>query len=205
MTGCQKARVPYLTLGMIAVLFISACVGASPKAAFFSLEPVRISPLAEASPKDLALALGPVVIPSTHDRPQIVTRDAQNNPFFDEYHRWSGNLGENIAAVLAANLTQLLENDRVATYSGADLIQPDYRIVVVINRFDGRLDDSFLMDVSWSVRKTGRKNPVFVHKSVIREPVDRPGYHGLLAAQNKALARLSREMAETVLHLGDTP
>ncbi|MGD8283632.1 MAG: ABC-type transport auxiliary lipoprotein family protein, partial [Desulfobacterales bacterium] len=61
----------------------------------------------------MAIAIGPVTIPAALDRSQIVTRDGTNKIRLSENHRWAGPLQQDIAAVLADNISGLLKSERV--------------------------------------------------------------------------------------------
>ncbi len=182
-------------------LWLTACLGKSPQVQFYSLQPVQPLPRVADLHRDIAITVGPVAIPSGLDRPQIVTRDAENNLHISEYHRWAGRLPAEIASVIAKNLGNLLGTDRVTPFTTEDIFQPTHRIVVNIDRFDGRMPKDFLLEAAWSIKKLTQKQPLVVRKSNIREPLASPDYDGLVAAQNKALAALSTQMAEAFREL----
>jgi uncharacterized lipoprotein YmbA len=149
-------------------------------------------------PPDLGIAVGPVSIPAAFDRPQIVTREEAGNIIISEYHRWAGSLEENIAAVLAENLASRLNSEKVTSFTREAIFNPTHRIIVDFNRLDGRFQGEFVLDAAWSFKSKKRKDPLLVEKSIIREPISTPDYKGIVAAQNKALAALSDEIADAI-------
>jgi uncharacterized lipoprotein YmbA len=188
-------------IASIGLLALFGCAGSSPPVQYYSLHPVsQMSGSPSLSP-DISISVGPVVIPPSLDRPQIVTRDAQNNVSFSEYHRWAGPLQEDIAAVVAENLSRMLGSERIATFAGQDVFQPTHRILININRFDSRLAESCMLDATWSIRDLKSKKTVVVRKSTIKAPLSSESYDDLVAANDKALAELSGEMAKEIKQL----
>ena len=185
---------------MMGLMVLAACGRSSP-VAYYTLHPTPTAGAAQTLPADMAICVGPVMIPSALDRQLIVTRDAHDNPRLSEYHRWAAPLQKNIAAVLAQNLSSRLGSERVTAYTAQDVFPPTHRIVVNINRFDGGLDKDFVLDATWSLKKIGRQPPLEIRRSTIRQPIPAADYNGLVAAQSKALALLSEKMAAAILEL----
>jgi uncharacterized lipoprotein YmbA len=193
----------YLTLVtlLVCALLFSACTGKSPKADFYSLGAIHTSGPADALSREITVAVGPVSIPAELDRKQIVTRDAGNRVKLAELHRWAGPLQDNITFVLAANLAALLKTERVAPYNRENLFPFTHHVVFSVNRFDGWPTGEVLLDVTWSIKKSGVSDPLIVQRSEIREPVATPNYAGLVAAQSKALAEISSRIADAIKQL----
>ena len=86
-----------------------------------------------------SVAVGPVVIPRYLERAQIVTRGTNDEVEISEYRRWAEPLESGIAEVLADNLAAQVGSQRVAVFPwrGATARALDYRVVVVVLRFDG--------------------------------------------------------------------
>ena len=53
------------------------------------------------------------------------------------------------------------------------------------------------IDALWTVRRNSGGEPK-AGRSVVREPIGGDGYDGLVAAYSRALAALSREIAEAI-------
>jgi hypothetical protein len=73
--------------------------------------------------------------------------------------------------------------------------------VININRYDSRLSKEFLIDATWSIKDLDGNKPLLIRNSIIREPLAASNYEGLVAAQSKALATLSEELAKAILNL----
>src|SRR5215468_10622748 len=99
-----------LGISLIAAL-LSGCGGSAPSR-FYTLDPTAVPEGAPAA--SYAVAVGPVSIPAAVDRPQFVVQSAPNRVSLDEFNRWAGPLDENIARVVAGNLSVLLGTPLVA-------------------------------------------------------------------------------------------
>lgn len=175
-------------------MLLSAC-GSTPPVEYYTLNPMNEPPIGKALPPDFAITIGPVVIPSMLDRSLIVSRDAENNISFSEYHRWAGSLQKEIARVVAANIGEILGTDWVIPFTQENIFQPTHRVVINVERFDGRPSDELQLDATWSINALKGKEPLAIHKSSIRQPLTSATYDELVAAHSKALALLSKDIA----------
>lgn len=189
-----------ILLVLAATALLAGCAG-SPSSRFYTLTPLgapQAPPGAAAS--HLAVNIEPVDIPDYLDRPQIVTREGNNEVKVAEFDRWAGSLGENISDVLAEDLGQLLGSDGVVVNNGALVGKPDYVVSMRVLRLDCLPGDRVLLKAQWKVASgDGKKERTRV--STIAEKVSDRQYETLVAAVNRALDRVSREIAtEIPLH-----
>ena len=199
----NKAKIMRMALVAIGagVLILTACGGRTPPAKFYTLQPVEQAAMGKSLPGDVALAIGPVAIPAGVDRPEIVTREADNQISFSDYQRWAGPLRASIASVIAQNVASLLGTERVTPFTRENIFQPTHRVVININRYDSRLAKEFLIDATWSIKDLKGNKLLLIKNTTIRETLSSAKYEELVAAQSKALAALSTIMAEAVLEL----
>jgi uncharacterized lipoprotein YmbA len=198
----SKSRFQFALISfLVGMAWLAGCTGKSPKSDFYALGATPASGPAATLSQDIAIAVGPVTIPAELDRKQIVTREAGNRLIVAELSRWAGPLQDNIAAVLTANLAARLATSKVAPHNRESLFPFTHQIVLHINRFDGHPDGEVLLDVTWSIKKTGVSAPLLVKHTEIREPVATPDYTGLVAAQSKALAEISTLIADAFKQL----
>lgn len=190
-------RTVYLTI-LVGAMIFTAC-GRTPPAKFYSLQPVELSSPVGSMPPNVALAVGPVAIPADMDRTEIVTRDAGNQVSISQYHRWAGPLQPSIASVMAQNIGSLLNTERVTPFTRENIFQPTHRVVVNINRYDSQPSKKFLLNVTWSIKELKGSKLLLVRNSTILETLASSTYEDLVAAQSKALAALSREIAAALL------
>jgi uncharacterized lipoprotein YmbA len=190
---------------MFTLLLLAGCGGSSQRVEYYTFNPL-IGMQAEANTsvtdQKLSIGIGPVEIPIILDRPQIVTRSGPNKLNIDEFNRWAGRLDENFARVLGENISLLLGTDQVAVYPWQTDFKPGYRIALKINYFEGQWGKDVLLETIWSV--AGQKNqPTSVmRKTVVSEPLSaEPNYEALVAAHSRAIAQLSREIAQEIRRL----
>ena len=178
----------FLSLGL------SACgiTGTSPEPRFYTLAS-QAPPAAAASAAAYRIVVGPVTIPEVVDRPQIVTRTADNRVELDEQARWGAPLRSEISRVLADNLASLLEGSRISTTDQRASGAPDYRVLVDVQRFDSS-NEGAAIQATWSVRT--REGASVSGRSVLSEPG--AGYEALMAAHSRALGKMAAEIAEAV-------
>ena len=187
---------------VVGVMMLTACGGRTPPAKFYTLQPVEQSSTGKSLPLDVSLAVGPVAIPAALDRAEIVTRDAGNVLSFSEYHRWAGPLEADIASVMAQNIATLLESDRVTPFTLENLFfQPTHRVVININRYDSQPAKEFLIDATWSIKDLKSRKMLLLRNSTLREPLASAEYEELVAAQSKALAAMSQEIAAALIEV----
>ncbi len=200
MEQSRMIRIAYVTI-LVAITIVTAC-GRTPPAKFYTLQPVQLSSLDRSMPRDVSLAVGPVEVPAAMDRAEIVTRDDGNEVSFSQYHRWAAPLRPSIASVIAQNIGTLLETERVTPFTRETIFRPTHRVVININRYDSQLAKEFLMDATWSIKDLNGNKPLLIRNSIIRETlVSASTYEGIVAAQSRALATLSEEIAQAVLEM----
>jgi uncharacterized lipoprotein YmbA len=204
-----KACLSKIGLAVCMVIFIlTGCRSATTPIEFYALTPLtgivetdKAAGLGDA----VAVGVGPLQMPKIIDRPQIVSRTGLNRITVDEFHRWAGSIYEDFLTVLAMNLSALLQTNMVAAYPWEEYFDPDYRVYLEVNQFDGRLGEYALLNVTWTV--TGRQpNDILrVRNSVIKEAVQSADYEEFVAAESRILAALSREMAREIMaiHAGN--
>jgi uncharacterized protein len=192
----------FLGLGLPALL--AGCFGTSPPARFYTLTPQDQSGTPSATPSITTVSIGPVDIPGYLDRRQIVTRSGRNEIVLDEYHRWGGVLGDEIAGLLASDLSKRLvpAGFAVAPWRSATAgdARTNYRIQVRITRFDGSLGGSVVLNASWTLsrQRDNKEEAVLATESSITVEVGGKSYEALVAAMGTAVEKLGSEMAAGV-------
>lgn len=170
--------------------------GTSPPPDFYTLSPAS-GPQKQPAQAAYNIAVGPVSLPAIVDRPQIVLNTGPNRVSLAEQSRWAEPLRESIPRVMASDIALLLPDAYVSSYPEVALTNPDYRVLVDIQRFEFAQGEGATLDLIWSViaerdgtRTTGR--------TFVREPVREPGYPALVAAHGRALSIASRDIAAAV-------
>jgi uncharacterized lipoprotein YmbA len=178
------------------LLALSAC-GSAPKEQFYTLSSDGKGELASLPSDDYGVTVGPVFIPDIVDRPQFVLRMRGSEVRIAEQVRWAEPLKEGIARAVATNVAQSLNNARVSPRSQPGAGEGDYRVIVDVQRFDSALAEGATLEVMWTVRrmKDGEQETA---RTRVHEAVAGTGYDELVAAHTRALAAVSRNIAEAI-------
>jgi uncharacterized lipoprotein YmbA len=183
-------------------LALSGCVGTPTQPSQFYLlspEPGQaVSSRASSLAEQLSLGLGPISLPETYDRPQIVTRTSTNQIDLAEYDRWGGDLGKELGRTLAQNLMTRLNTDSIALYPWVGRYKPDFQISIQFFRFDGTLGEAASLDGIWRLLDGSQGCELAAEHFRIREQTGGEGYPELVDAISRGLARLSEMLAEQV-------
>lgn len=186
---------------LLMLALLAGCGGKSPSVAYYSLAPLAQKNLVD-QPKshdEIALGIGPVMVPEYLKRSQIATRVGDTRRYeFNEFHRWAGIIEKDIAAVVGNNLGLLLGTNKIAYFPWVHLFKPTYRIVVEMIQFDADLNGDAVLSVRWAISDGAGENILASGKSDYRQTLANPGYDALVDAENLLLAELSEELAKTV-------
>jgi uncharacterized protein len=146
-----------------------------------------------------SVTVGPVTVPDIVDRPQIVLRTAANEVTIDDEKRWAEPLKSAIPRVIAANIALSLGDAYVSAYPQETGTEADYFVLVDIQRFESALGEAATVEAQWTVRGAKDKSGApRSGRSVVREPVKSNDYDALVAAHGRALASISRDIADAV-------
>jgi uncharacterized protein len=205
-------RVKPLTRGLpviltIVALFVCGCLSRSQTPRFYSLSPIPedqgISRRKGSAP-NAVIGIGPVRLADYLDNSKIVTRTSDNQLVKAEYDRWAGSFKNNFTNALADNIGALLRTDQIFLYPWRTSVTLDYQVVVDVIRLDGRLGQAAWLVARWSVLGGPDKKLLKMQRSSISEPVSGSDHAALVAAQSRAVAQLSQEIARAIQGAGKT-
>ena len=183
---------------LCAIAAFAAGCSTTPASHFYTLSRSQ-SPAAAPDSKtaNLSVVVGPVSIPAIVDMPQIVVSTGPNQVAIDEYNRWASPLQNNISRVVAENLVAMLGTPRVSLFQQSLNADADYRVAIEVQSFESAPGDAATLNVVWIVRriKDGTRE---IGRTAVREPAADKGYDALAAAHSRALARMSREVADAI-------
>jgi uncharacterized protein len=188
--GCSVTRV---LMALTIAAMLAGC-GKSPSARFYTLTPLPSAQAPRAAKSQLAVRVEPVEIPEYLDRPEIVTREGENEVKVAQFHRWAGSLGENISDLLAEDLGQLLGSDRVLVNNGVSQGKPDYLVALRVLRLDCLPGNQVLLKTQWRVAAADGRGEISRLSSITEKTPD-SRYDTTVAAVNRAFHAVSREIA----------
>lgn len=179
-------------------LFLSYC-GGSKSSKFYTLHPVSAATAQNPPSSNSRSSIGivSVEVPDYVDRPQIVTRNANNGIEVAEFDRWAGDLRNDLARVLAETMSVQLPADDVFVLTGRRAIPADYRVTVNVTRFDAMANEVWLKALWTILNKDGRQVGIRGESS-LREPIQGTGYGAIVAAMSRAVGRLGTEISDTI-------
>ena len=194
---------PTLVILVIVVIFLGGC-RRSQTPRFYALSSMQDQVISKrsSSVQNAIIGIGPVKQADYLDQPRLVNRTSDNQLIVAEYDRWIGSFKDNFVNVLADNLGFLLPTERIHFYPWRKSMPIDYQIILDIVRCDGRLGDTVWLEARWSILQGPEKELLKMSRSSIREPVGGADYAALVAAQSRAIAKLSQEIAEAIRGAG---
>lgn len=179
---------------LCAMLTLAAACASVPESRFYTLS---ASPAPAAMSSDVSVAVGPVSVPAVVDRPQIVVSLSPNRVWMDEFNRWASPLQNSISRAVAENLVSMLGTPNITQSSQTLGGGSTYRAIIDVQSFESAPGEMASLDAFWTVSRP-RDGKSQSGRTTVREPATEKGYEALAAAHSRAVARLSRAIADAV-------
>src|SRR3954469_20399264 len=145
---------------------------------------------------DISIAVGAARLPEMYDRPQLLVRESGNRVQLLEQQRWAEPLKSGIARVVAADLGRLLGTAHTTSYPAAESKDTGYRVALDVQRFDATRGKGADVEIAWRVRRLP-EGPLREGRTTANEAAGGE-YEALVAAQSRALATVSRDIAQAI-------
>lgn len=146
----------------------------------------------------VAVGVGPVELPAHLNRSQIVTRATDYQLELSESHQWAEPLKDSVSRVIAVNLSNMLESNRVFVIPRRQKLSYEFQVSVDIARFDGRLGETAVLGARWTLYSRDTREPLLSKVTLVSEKTDDGSYNALVAASSRTLEVLSMEIAEAI-------
>ena len=191
----------------IALMVLGGCLGKGTQdpTKFYLLQPIASSTTLEQTAAEdggFAIGVGPVRLREYLDRSQIVTRTGENEVNIGQFHNWAEPLRENFSAILANNLSILLDTDNIVLWPwGGRRVRVDHQVTVDVIRFDGVLGGEAVLIARWYIFNYGEDQEareITPKKSTYTAPMEADTYEALVAAMSKTLEDFSKEVAAAI-------
>src|SRR5262249_36013635 len=146
---------------------------------------------------------GPVEIPDSIDRQQIVTRTGANELVVAEFDRWGSSLDSQISSSLVATLGARLAPEQIAVAPWRSAIFSGcatWRAAGRVARLDGGPGQAVVLQGRWELiaQSGGKQQSLGVREATVTEKIEGAGYEAVVAAMQRALVRFGQQMADAV-------
>jgi uncharacterized lipoprotein YmbA len=148
--------------------------------------------------RGVAVGVGPIELPAHLKRSQIVTRATDYQLELSESHQWAEPLKDSVSRVIAVNLSNILESNRVFVIPRRQKLSLEFQVSVDIARFDGRLGETAVLGARWTLYGRDTREPLLSKVTLVSERTADGSYNALVAASSRALEILSMEIAEAI-------
>jgi uncharacterized lipoprotein YmbA len=195
-------------LPLILIIVSIFCLGGCTRSQtprFYTLTPMQpdeVTSKRQSPAHNAVIGIGPVTIADYLDQSDLVTRTGDNQLVKAEYDRWAGSFKDDFVNVLAENIGFLVPTERIYLYPWRGSVTIGYQVALEVIRCDGRLGEAAYLVARWSVFEGPEKKLLKMNRSSIREPVTGADYAALVAAQSRAVAKLSQEIAGAIKAVG---
>jgi uncharacterized protein len=177
---------------LIAILLLTAC---GSQQQYYRLG--ATTPAAAHGASARSLGVGPIKVPGYIDRSELVFQSGPNEFQVPPNVSWAGSLPENIASVLARDLTGELGVSEVLTYPWPAGRAPRRRVALDIRRFHGISGSGAVLETDWRI-EDDRGQIISRGSGSYREPIHGDGYAALVAAESRLLAQCAAAIAPSL-------
>lgn len=169
----------------------------APETHYYSLLPdAKVT--AQGLGENIALGIGPVIVPDILDRPGLVSYSGENQLKISTYHIWAGKIDSAISSKLSAEIGQRLDIERIWAFPWDNRIRPEYQIRLQINDMGGVLGGEVQLNLVWTLlSEYGQKEQL--SKAIrLQKTLENHSYDSYVAALNQLWTEVSQIMATTI-------
>ena len=188
---------PLIALTIVGAMLAAGCFGGNAPTRFYVLAPGEMTAVTAPT---LSVGLGPIGLAGYLDRPQIVTRPAADKIDLGEFDQWGEPLRDGVSRVLAEDLARQMPSAKISVFPWRGLEQIRYQVVVNVTRLDGPSGGDLTLEARWRILDNAGKE-MTAKTTRISEPTGAAGYSPTVSAMSRALAALSREIAQALAAL----
>jgi uncharacterized lipoprotein YmbA len=184
----------------LTLLLLVAC-GTTPPTRFYLLTPEENARGNMVLSSDMVVGVGPVRLADYLGRPQVVRRESGNRLKVEEFERWGGSLETNIGWVVAENLTRILGTESVVTFPWERAVVPGFQVIIDIRRLDAMPNSESRLTALWRILGDDGRKILAIQRADITQKAADASIEALMAAQSRALATMSEQIAAKIREL----
>ena len=145
----------------------------------------------------ISIRVGPVELPKYLDRPTIVKFTTANKVDISEFDRWVEPLADNFTRTVAENLSVMLPASRVDVYPFAANSSGSFsrQVTIDVSQFRAMPNNQVELRALWRVIEPDRRRTVAAGTFARFEPIGDEQYEAVVSAMSRAVAALSRDIA----------
>jgi uncharacterized protein len=190
----------------LACLCFSACVhiGQQQKLPWrlFTLSPLpdagQTGVISSPGPGKPVIGVGPIHLPGYLDQDQIVTRISQDHVALSDNDRWAEPLADNLAQVLAQDLSRLLQTQYVTLYPWTGQQRPIYQLEIEVLRFEMDTTGMAHLVARYSMRDVGSRQMIVGKEVSLTALATGSSTEQAVESLNKALGNFSVAIAKGI-------
>jgi uncharacterized lipoprotein YmbA len=148
-----------------------------------------------------AIGVGPIYLSGYLDQDQIVTRISQNRLILSENARWAEPLADNIAHVMAQNLSLLLQANQVTAHPWPGQQRPTYQLAIEVLRFETDTAGTASFAARWVLRDVATRQTIAEKEVRLTAPAAGSSTEQSVASLSKALGDFSVGIAAVIREL----
>jgi uncharacterized protein len=198
---------PWAWLFAVGIFFLfSSCTVLPPqpdRARFIMLTPATPAAFNHEKPSaglgSIAIGLGPVELPAYLDREELVMRTSPNGFELSETNRWAESLPDSFCKVLAADLSERLDNAALVQYPWDPETRLDYTVRVEIQNFEADTNQTASLVAHWEVRAAQGDQTISTREAQISRSLTSLSGDAVAAALSDSVAELAGQIASTIV------
>lgn len=184
-----------LSLGLALGLVLAACAPLPAQNVYLLDETRHETSGTQNEASKPVLEVAGILMPDYLDTSELTRREGERLLISPE-GRWGERLSVGLRRSLASHLAG--ELPRLSVASTQPLMPPRYRLFITIETLDAQEDGRLELVARWSLLEEHAHEPLVLRKTVVIEQADAPSDEALVATTNRALRRLSQDIAQTV-------
>lgn len=181
----------------LCLALLTGC-GVTKPSRHYLLTPAEEQSAGAVSTPSPAVGIGPVAFPAYLDRPEIVVRSGSNELNYAGSDRWAEPLKTAFSHTLAENLSIMLPTDRTVIHPWPRSTVLDYQVIVNVTRFDAEAGGTVILTAAWELILSSDSTVMKRNKATYTEAAGSTDYPAIVAAQSRAVERLSRDIAAAI-------
>jgi hypothetical protein len=185
----------------ICLALVAGC-GVTKPSRYYLLTPAEEQIPAAMRTAPPAVGIGPVAFPAYLDRPEIVLRTGGNELNYAGSDRWAEPLKTAFNRTLAENLSIMLPTDRTVIHPWPRSIVLDYQVIIDVTRFDADAGGKVILTAGWELVRSSDSTVMQRSKETYTEAAGSTDYPEIVAAQSRAVERLSMDIAAAINSAG---